>query len=112
MQATVEASKPWNFSQDMSATVFGNSVFRTDYGKGGNIDLPFPPERVWCVLLERGTTEADRKTGYEVVFVNLHNDNVWWLDWVVHEGTGDLSSQEFSETMELIGCDPEVGREN
>jgi hypothetical protein len=43
---------------------------------------------------------------YEVVFVSLHNDNVWWLDWVTHKGAHDLFTPEFSADISLIGCDP------
>ncbi len=102
IQAVAKASQPWKFSPAMSTSVFGDSVFRTDnrYNgrKGGYITLPFPPEQIYCVLLEYG----DR---HELAFVSRHNDQVWWQDWVVHQGSSAPFSFEFRQTVSLLGCD-------
>jgi hypothetical protein len=90
VQATTAAKQPWNFDPEMSNFVFGNSVFRTDNSydgtPGGYIDLPFPPEQVWCVLLVRNDSFSQVSKN-QIIFVAHHNDNVWWQDWVVHQGT-------------------------
>ena len=98
------ASKPWNFSRDMSYAVFGDSpYYQTDYGysgekRSGPRPLPFPPDDVWCVLLER-----DHET-YTIVFVAEHQD-LYNADVVIHEGVSDLSTQSLVESVSRIGCD-------
>lgn len=101
VQSVAYASKPGNFSQDMSHAVFGDSVW-------GGLDLPFPPEEVWCVLLKRDASSNDELGGempYKVVFVSHHTDRLWNDDWVVHEGAKALFTHEFIESLSLIGCD-------
>ena len=69
--------------------------------------LPYPPKDVWCVLLERDLGSGDEpgsERGHEVVFVALHRD-IYCADWVVHEVTGDLFSQDLTESLSAIGCD-------
>lgn len=98
------ASKPWNFSRDMSHAVFGDSpYYQTDYSysgerRSGPKPLPFPPDDVWCVLLER---DHGTRT---IVFVVEHQD-LYDADMVVHEGASDLSSQSSVENVSQIGCD-------
>jgi len=108
VQAITAARKPWNFSPEMSKLVFGKSVFRTDNNydgtPGGSIDLPYPPEQVWCVLLSRSDRFSQNSTN-EIVFVAHHNDQVWWRDWVVHQGAAVQADPEFKQNIALIGCD-------
>ena len=108
VQAITAARQPWNFSPEMSHLVFGKSVFRTDNSydgtPGGHIVLPYPPEQVWCVLLSR-SDRFSQNSRNEIVFVAHHNDNVWWRDWVVHEGTATPADPELKKTLLSIGCD-------
>ena len=108
VQAITAARKPWNFSPEMSKLVFGKSVFRTDNNydgtPGGSIDLPYPPEQVWCVLLSRSDRFSQNSMN-EIVFVAHHNDQVWWRDWVVHQGAAVQADPEFKQNIALIGCD-------
>jgi hypothetical protein len=105
VQLVDRASKPWNFSRDMSHAVFGDSpYYQTDYNYGGRRGprpLPFPPEDVWCVLLER---DHNAETTYAIVFVAEHQD-LYNADVVIHEGASDLSDQSFTESISVIGCD-------
>jgi hypothetical protein len=101
-----QARTPWRFDRNMSSTVFGDSLhYQTDTSSSG-MPLPFPPEQVWCALLERanGTFGLDADMPYAVVFVGLHMD-LYNADWVVHEGAGDPSSPQLRETLSAIGCD-------
>jgi hypothetical protein len=105
VQLVDRASRPWNFSRDMSHAVFGDSpYYQTDYSYGGRHGprpLPFPPEDVRCVLLERDHNE---ETMYTVVFAAEHQD-LYNADVVIHEGASDLSAQSFVDSISRIGCD-------
>ena len=109
-----QARRPWNFSRDMSRAVFGDNVsYQTDYTYDENRRTsakprPFPPQEVWCVLLERDPSSASdsaKETTYAVVFVAEHHD-LHNADIVVHEGAADLFTQELRDGLSLIGCDP------
>ena len=115
VQLVDRASRPWNFSRDMSHAVFGDGpYYQTDYGysgegrnRGGPRPLPFPPEDVWCVLLERDHNSTDdliEETTHTIVFVAEHQD-LYNADVVIHEGASDLSTQAFVESVSRIGCD-------
>jgi hypothetical protein len=109
------ARRPWDFGAQMSRAVYGDSGhYQTDYGyKQKNVGvkpLPFPPLEVWCVLLEvehPGSLGATQAGAYSVVFPALHQD-LHSADWVLHEGAGDVLSQEFKESLSKIGCDLEL----
>ena len=110
VQLVDRASRPWDFSRNMSHAVFGDSpYYQTDYSYGGRRGprpLPFPPEDVRCVLLERDHNE---ETTYTVVFVAEHQD-LYNADMVIHEGASDLSDQSFTESISVIGCDLVLAR--
>ncbi|UCC64329.1 MAG: hypothetical protein JSV36_04540, partial [Anaerolineae bacterium] len=115
---TVRASKPWNLTPEMSSAVYGDSPhYRTDYGYGteygtvkdrsGPRALPYPPENVWCALLEwegQGTGEPGRETRHTVVFVAKHQD-LYNADLMVHEAATDLSTQALAEYLSRLGCE-------
>jgi hypothetical protein len=104
------ASKPWNFSRDMSYAVFGDSpYYQTDHGYSGEKGsgprpLPFPPEDVWCVFLERNQETYTSGSKRSIVFVAEHQD-LYNADMVIHEGVSDLSTQSLVESVSRIGCD-------
>ena len=99
--SSARASKPWNFSRDMSHAVINDRAWR-------GIDLPFPPEEVWCVLLKRDrflTYEPGGETAYQVVFVSYHTDRLWNQGWVIHEGAENPLAPAFIDALSTIGCD-------
>jgi hypothetical protein len=113
VRAVERAQRPWNFSRDMSRAVFGDNVsYQTDYTYDENRRTsakprPFPPQEVWCVLLERDPSSASaptKETTYAVVFVAEHHD-LHNADIVVHEGAADLFSRKLGDSLSLIGCD-------
>jgi hypothetical protein len=91
------ARQPDRFSADQSRTVFGDGVY---YGYGS---LPYPPDKVWCALVERKHISSHR-TRVQVLFVALHQD-LHNADWVVHEGETEPFSQPFLEGLGRMGCD-------
>lgn len=109
--SVVRAAKPWNFSPETSRAAFGDSVYYQTMpyhgAQAGSTPLPYPPERVWCVSLERvGSTLENEAEGQTttIVFVAFHQD-LYNADIVVHEPADNLSGQKLSEALSEIGCD-------
>lgn len=121
VQSVVPASQPKNFKKEMSMAVFGDSVhYQTDNNDRqkrvttptasasflpsdlheNRIPPPFPPKRVWCVLLEYEGDASEQKIK-KVVFVAEHI-SLHEADMLVHEGTNTISS------LSAIGCDLEL----
>ena len=101
VQAVVEASKPWNFSEAMGQAVRNDWRWTID-------ELPFPPQAMQCVLLERSrksTVGAKTEPERQVVFVGYHTDTLWRVGWLVHEGPKEPFTQELAAHLNTIGCD-------
>jgi hypothetical protein len=107
IQSTIAAGKPWNYNADMSKASFGESAYyQTDFRydetspdqdtfdlilgdapSGSLMPLPFPPNKVWCVIIENA---ADKQSSFdgqgkvELVLVALHQD-LYNADIVIHE---------------------------
>ena len=121
VESTVKATKPGGLTQDVSLTVYGDSVFyqtdedyqkssgdaeATDYwATDGRRPLPYPPEEVWCALLDRNAKAP--QSG--VVCVSLHQD-IYNADWVVHEVGPDPFAPASIQVASDLGCDLEVDR--
>jgi hypothetical protein len=124
VKSAVKATRPGCLTQGVSFAVYGDSVYyQTDenyekttettgdveatayWATDGRRPLPYPPEEVWCVLLERNV-EAP---GYGVGFVSLHQD-IHNADWVVHEVGPDPFAPESIQVASDLGCDLQVGR--
>jgi hypothetical protein len=125
IQQTVQATRPWNFTPQMSDATFGDSPFyrtshtyyatpvvnspypsvatpwMSDFSNtaSGLRPVPFPPEDMWCILLHQ-----EHPTTSKVVFVALHQD-LYNADWLVHEPAGELHTRELTATLSSIGCD-------
>ena len=132
-RSVTHASKPWNFGDEMSLPPWGDSVvFETagsdiDTSQGitvswqpilthslnvdGREPLPYPPDDLWCVLLQVSRsqtspfdpTKGGTVSGYTVVFVGLHND-LYNGAWVVHESAYPFPSPELNATLDEVGC--------
>jgi len=71
IQSVIEASKPWNFSEEMGRAV------RDDW-RWESVDPSFPPEAVQCVLLEqsrKSTIGAEEESRHQVAFVAYHTED-------------------------------------
>ena len=88
------ARHPYNMSADLSRARFGNDIY---YDR----TLPYPPQRVRCVLLERRHSVSH--VTYQVLLVALHED-LYHADWVVHEGETAPFSESYLEQIEGLGC--------
>jgi hypothetical protein len=112
VQRVERARKPWKFSRDMSGSVYGDGLyFRPDYtfdgeyvGGSGRRPLHFPPEEVWCVLLEQAPERSAGEAAHSVVFVALHQD-LYTADWVLHEVVDDLPAAGLAEGLVALECD-------
>ena len=80
----------------MSGGTFGNQAYNY-------YDLPFPPQRVYCVYVERGPTGGP--TSRQVLFVTLHRD-LYHADWIVHEGDREPFSGQYAQALSDLGCAP------
>ena len=130
------ASKPWNFEAKMSGSPWGdNVVFTTAAGnydetkaltvslspvltKSMNVigaPLPYPPDDLWCILLQVShpqtstfdTAKVETGSEYAVVFVGLHVD-LYNGAWVIHESADPFPSPELNATLDEVGCKLEL----
>ena len=114
VQRVERARKPWKFSRDMSGSVYGDGLyFRPDYtfdgeyvAGDGRRPLHFPPEEVWCVLLEQAPERGTGEAAHLVVFVALHQD-LYTAAWVLHEVVDDLPAVALTESLAALECDVE-----
>jgi hypothetical protein len=72
-------------------------------GDGGRMPLPFPPVKVWCVLLNRPVGTDRSEARQSLVFVSQHRD-IYMADWIVHQGEDAPFSPDFVEHVSRIGC--------
>ena len=116
VKAEAKAAKPGSLTQDVSYAVYGDSTYyQTDENykeASGQAEaptiwtreefrpLPYPPEEVWCILLERSA----QTPGYGVAFVSLHQD-IHNAGWVVHEAAPDPFVPESLQVASDLGCD-------
>lgn len=96
------ASQPGNFTPEMSAESFSDSViFQTttntsaQYFAGLQL-MPYPPEEVVCVLLDGGRSP-------ELVYVTRHS-SLYNADWIVHISTDPWNSLNLQSSLASIGC--------
>jgi hypothetical protein len=120
----IQASRPWNFTPQMSAATWGDSAYyRTTHGYwvtpvstsfllwgsptrsvdnltyagGGPRPLPFPPIELWCVLLRQ-----EGQASPVIVLLALHED-LYNADWILHEPSGD--AQAVAAHLAQVGCE-------
>ncbi len=126
--AVSQATQPWLFKPEQSSATYSESVhYHTTvnlralatrqisrspspaaspdiyHGSDGLAGLPYPPEDLWCVLLDTG------EQGTDVVLVALHM-GLYNADWVVHELPANWSAAERSAALAELGCGVEMGR--
>ncbi len=105
VQRTVNARQPWNFDERM-----GRAWLRPGEWPWQIDRLPFPPNALYCVLIERtpsASAKSSLKAARQLLYVAHHSDQLWRLGWVVHEGQqAPFGAADFKRLVEL-GCDPE-----
>jgi hypothetical protein len=124
VKTRVRANRPWNLNQDLDYPVFGTSWhYQTDQrldwqplaletaewqltvvqegdarlAPDRRLPLPFPPQELWCVLLESGSRD-------QVIFLARHHREPYYTEWVVHQGPKAPFSQSLLDTLSDIGC--------
>ncbi len=109
VKAIARARRPWAFSQALSGSAYGDSVyFQTDTGptwtETDNLrPLPYPPKELWCVRLDPEAGESEAAP--TVVFVALHMD-IYNADWLVHTGRQGPATPAGQNALSAVGCDP------
>jgi hypothetical protein len=97
-----QATQPAQFSAAMSAESYRNNVvFSTNNTIGSQYTsemypLPYPPDEVWCVLLQNDSQQ-------QVVYVALHKSQNN-ADWIVHIPSQPYSSPSLQNSLSQIGC--------
>ena len=100
----VKASRPGNFTAQMSQTTFGSGViFHTNLVQPSSNyqssnPLLFPPVDLWCVQLHQSGVDTPF-----VAFIAQH-ENLYNSDWVVHESSAG-SHTELNDVLKKVGCD-------
>jgi hypothetical protein len=88
------ALAPQLFEGDLSQGVRGTGSYTTR-------SLPYPPDRLYCVLLEHRYQQASSRR--QLVFVALHSD-LYTADWVLHEGPYEPFGPKTAATLRTLGC--------
>jgi hypothetical protein len=105
VQSVARAHKPWRFTEEMTSGAFGDTVhFQTTNYSDTLGALRFPPDEVWCVLLESKGITVEEAPPSSVVFLALHMD-MYNAEWIVHEAAGRPSSPELGSILSTIDCD-------
>ncbi len=79
-------------------TIVPTPTVSQTYPTRSNAILPYPPSDVRCVQLRQTDGQS------RIVFVARHDD-LYWSEWIVHEGEATPLSAEFSTFLDQIGCD-------
>ena len=99
-----QARRPWQFTPQMREFSLGNGIYITDDSfnpSTGMVPVPYPPEKVWCLLLE--TTASNTSTQQRVIFIAYHYD-LYYADWVIHEAARSATTAELSTALKALGC--------
>jgi hypothetical protein len=100
--SAVQASQPTEYTASMSSESYSErAIFSTSNGTGGQytsnmLPVPYPPEVVWCVLLQNDSQQR-------VVYVALHN-SLYNADWIVHVSPQPYQSPALQTSLSKIGC--------
>jgi hypothetical protein len=117
-QTAVRAARPWEFTGGTGYIVYGDTPYyitENTYQPGvtrgfSRMPLPYPPEELWCVLLEVQPIYAPAFSYYQLVFVARHQD-LYNADWVIHAVIQPPSSPEIEQTISRLGCDIDVSKQ-
>ncbi len=127
VQQSTLATKPWLLTSQMSGPTFGGGAFFNTsvvysaaatgganwpstpvasqgyYSSVGSLRaLPYPPEEVWCVLLDV------QDQGQTPILVAAHMD-LYNARWIVHEMPTLSTPKEVNALLDEIGCGLNLG---
>ncbi|MEM7133508.1 MAG: hypothetical protein AAF702_44850 [Chloroflexota bacterium] len=97
------ASKPWTFDDEVEHSVVNARSFQYSADityDGPTIDtlmIPYPPQVVYCVLLQKRQTQT-------IVFVNYYSDTLWQYGWVLHSTPTVVGTHEMDHALASLGC--------
>jgi hypothetical protein len=90
----VRARHPERFAPALSLEIYGNDVY-------GDREVPYPPQRLYCLHIERSGAGAQRSR--QVLFLALHRD-LHYADWIVHEGAREPFGAQAIQALDDVGC--------
>jgi hypothetical protein len=127
IQQASQASKPQNFSDQMSSASYDVSgyfqptyqppfkaqvgtpspaptgVATVSFAPASGSGISYPPQELWCVLLTQ--TDAPKQ---QVIFAGLYED-IYTARWIIHETRTAASGQELQAVMARVGCKLNLG---
>lgn len=100
ISAVTPASQPWSFNTDSATPVRNDWTWSIDR-------LPYPPQRLHCVLLklEKEELNSRRPLTTQLVFIAYHSDALWRAGWLVHESAVSFGTPAAESLLERVGCD-------
>ncbi len=96
-----EASRPSSFTAAMGTAMRSGGTWE-------NVELPFPPQTLRCVLVERKRASASavsQEPIRQVIYVAYHSDKLWHMGWLVYEGPSEPFTAQLAADLQAIGCD-------
>lgn len=94
LRSLVRARRPERFDVNLSRSAYGVEAY-------AQRTIPFPPERVYCALVEQ--RPVDGPAAQQVLFVALHRD-LHYADWIVHKGPCEPFGERFTRALDDMGC--------
>jgi hypothetical protein len=103
IQKVARAERPDQFRAEMGVPVRDNDDWPWDVDS-----LPYPPDDLYCVLIEsygRSPAVVPGNGQRQVVFVGHHSDTLWRVGWLVHAGPVAPFPPTASLDLKTVGCD-------
>ncbi|NBD34827.1 MAG: hypothetical protein GVY30_02360 [Chloroflexi bacterium] len=101
VQSVAEAERPWHFEAAMG------ELMRQEWTTWGTVEeIPYPPQRVRCVLLaQRHPPPGAKTTARQIVYVAYHSDTLWHQGWLIHQGAREPFPSGVWKDLDTIGCE-------
>ncbi|MFW5940886.1 MAG: hypothetical protein ACOC9C_01025 [Chloroflexota bacterium] len=100
ISAVTPAWRPWSFNGDLGTPVRDDWTWSIER-------LPYPPQSVYCVLLEPRKEERNNRHHLtaQLVFMAYHSDALWRAGWLVYESAAPYGTPAAENLLERVDCD-------
>jgi hypothetical protein len=105
VQEPLKSTLPWNFRAEMGNPNLELRKWPWDFGR-----LPYPPDRLYCVIVgptPSAAKQADKQgvqPPRQLLYIAHHTDAMWRVGWVVHQGPTLPFDAAASSDLAAIGC--------